>query len=83
MITRLAVRLERAGLFFARSAEYLVGYRFRDCQFIQGRMMRMRSVHGGLGNLRAGGFQLIQSSIDRVQTGLDSRQINHRAIGVQ
>ena len=39
MIARLAVRLERAGLFFREAVEDLVGHRLGDGEFLKARMV--------------------------------------------
>jgi len=82
MITRLAVRLERAGLFFTDSAEDLIGDGFGNSKFIERRMIRMRNAECGMRNLRPR-FKLIQASIYRIKACLDSRQINRPALGIQ
>lgn len=76
MIARLA-RLERAGLFIALRGEDLIGDRLGDGEFLQGRMIRMRTVGRGMRNGLAG-FEFFEPGIDRVETGLNSRKIRRR-----
>ena len=66
MITRLAVRLERAGLFFLESGEDLVGDRLGDIELLQARMRQFRIWDFGL--RINGGLELVDPPVDLFDT---------------
>jgi len=62
MIARLAVRLERAGLFFLETGEDLVGDRFADVELLKARMIGLRIADRGM---RIWGcLELLEPAID-------------------
>ena len=48
MIARLAVRFERASLFFLQTGEDLVSYRFGDVELLEAGMTQLRISDFGL-----------------------------------
>ena len=72
MIARLAVRFERASLFFLKANEYFVGERLGDGKPLNTRMDGLRNDHPGLRRI----FQLIQPMIYFFDAGVKRREID-------
>ena len=72
MITRLA-RLELASLFFELAAEYRIGDRFSDTEFIEAWMIGSRNDRWGR---RSGVLKFVQPMIDLFDSGKESRRLD-------
>jgi len=61
MITRPAVRLERAGLFLLKAGKYFIGDRLGDIELFNARMDQMRIADCGLRDQTR--FDLVQAMV--------------------
>jgi hypothetical protein len=74
MITRLAVRFERAGLFFLKPGEYIVGNGFGDVEFVEAGMNRCGIWDLGLRIY--GSFEFLEPMVDLLDTRVQRCEVS-------